>query len=64
MQKTLFGVRAIQTMDGAKHQHRKHFFQSVMTKEYQEQLVEIAEKSGKVLPDAGRVWDRLCFLMK
>lgn len=42
--KTLFGVNAIQTMDGEKHLHRKMLFMSVFSEERQQQLSEIAKK--------------------
>lgn len=42
--KTLFGINAIQTLDGTKHLHRKHFFQSVVNPEARKRLIEIAVK--------------------
>lgn len=38
IQKTLFGMNAIQTMDGKAHTHRKLFFMSLMTEECQKKL--------------------------
>jgi fatty-acid peroxygenase len=40
VQKTLFGVGAIQSMDGKAHIHRKQLFMSLMTPSYQNQLVK------------------------
>ncbi|WP_406590138.1 cytochrome P450 [Bacillus atrophaeus] len=40
--KTLFGVDAIQTMDGDAHTHRKLLFMSLMTPPHQERLAELA----------------------
>ena len=42
VQKTIFGLNAIQTMDGESHIHRKHFFLSLMTPQHQKQLAELA----------------------
>ena len=41
IQKTLFGVNAIQTMDDKKHIHRKMLFMSLLEQGYQTQLTEI-----------------------
>lgn len=41
VQKTLFGVNGIQTMDGAEHLHRKHLFMSLMTPPNQKRLAEL-----------------------
>lgn len=41
IQKTLFGVGAIQSMDGKAHIHRKQLFISLMTPSYQNQLAEL-----------------------
>lgn len=40
--KTLFGVDAIQTMDGDTHTHRKLLFMSLMTPPHQKRLAELA----------------------
>lgn len=40
--KTLFGVDAIQTMDGDAHTHRKLLFMSLMTPPHQKRLTELA----------------------
>lgn len=51
VQKTLFGVNAIQTMDGVQHICRKKFFMSLLSREYEEQLIQIVmekwEKAAK-----------------
>lgn len=41
VQKTLFGVGAIQSMDGKAHIHRKQLFMSLMTPLYQNQLAKL-----------------------
>lgn len=42
VQKTLFGVGGIQTMDGEAHIHRKLLFMSLMTPPHQKRLAELA----------------------
>ncbi|WP_227939963.1 cytochrome P450 [Alkalihalobacillus deserti] len=44
VQKTLFGVDAIQTMDGQSHLHRKILFMSLMTPPHQKRLAELVMK--------------------
>lgn len=44
VQESLFGKNGVQTMDGAKHQHRKQLFMSLMTKERLQWLTKITEK--------------------
>ncbi|MEQ8156070.1 MAG: cytochrome P450 [Clostridiaceae bacterium] len=41
IQKTLFGVDAIQTMDGEEHLHRKQMFMSMMTPLHEKQLANL-----------------------
>jgi fatty-acid peroxygenase len=41
VQKTLFGVNAIQSMDGEAHIHRKRFFMSLMEPQQQKRLSEL-----------------------
>ncbi|TYR81349.1 cytochrome P450 [Priestia megaterium] len=41
VQKTLFGVNAIQTMDGDAHIHRKLLFMSLMTPPYQQRIADL-----------------------
>ncbi|TAH69840.1 MAG: cytochrome P450 [Anaerolineaceae bacterium] len=43
IQKTLFGVKAIQTMDGMAHKHRKKLFLSIMSKDRVELLNRITK---------------------
>lgn len=47
VQKTLFGVNAVQTMDDESHIHRKMLFMSVLDQEYERQLTEITYKRWK-----------------
>ncbi|MBB6452711.1 fatty-acid peroxygenase [Salirhabdus euzebyi] len=47
IQKTLFGVNAIQTLDGEEHIHRKLLFLSLMTSEHQKRLAELAKNEWK-----------------
>ncbi len=44
VQKTLFGVNAIQTMDGEAHLHRKRLFLSLLTPPQPQRLVELVRK--------------------
>ena len=44
VQKTLFGLNAVQTMDDESHIHRKMLFMSVLDREYEKQLTEITRK--------------------
>jgi fatty-acid peroxygenase len=41
VQKTLFGLNAIQTMDGKSHIHRKHLFLSLVTPHHQKRLTSL-----------------------
>lgn len=41
IQKTLFGINGIQTMDGDEHIHRKQLFMSLMDEAHEKQLMEI-----------------------
>ncbi|MBC5997172.1 cytochrome P450 [Romboutsia ilealis] len=54
VQKTLFGVGAIQSMDGEAHIHRKNLFMSLMTPSYQNQLAKLM--MDKLL-DSIKVWE-------
>ncbi len=47
LQKTLFGVNAIQTMDGDAHLHRKLLFLSLMTPPHQKRLAELITEEWK-----------------
>ncbi|MFS0724234.1 cytochrome P450 [Paenibacillus sp. 1P07SE] len=44
IQKSLFGVNAIQTMDGAPHEHRKLLFLSLMTPPRLERIIELTRR--------------------
>lgn len=55
VQKTLFGVNAIQSMDGKKHLHRKKFFMSLLSLEYEEQLAGIVREKWK---EAAARWEK------
>ncbi|MBT2215766.1 cytochrome P450 [Virgibacillus dakarensis] len=44
IQESLFGKKAVQALDGVKHQHRKQLFMSLMTKERLQLLTKITEK--------------------
>ena len=43
VQKTLFGEKAIQTMDGTEHLHRKQHFMSLMTTVHEMQLANLVK---------------------
>ncbi|WP_163971455.1 cytochrome P450 [Oceanobacillus halotolerans] len=51
IQKSLFGVNAVQTMDGKAHQHRKKLFMSLMTPERIQLLKEITEQQWDIAID-------------
>lgn len=53
VQKTLFGVGAIQSMDGDDHIHRKHLFMSLMTPSHQNQLTKLTMDQ---LEDSIKIW--------
>lgn len=59
VQRTLFGLNGIQTMDGARHMYRKRFFMSFLTPEAEKQLGEITlkklEKAAAYWQKAGQV---------
>ncbi len=48
IQETLFGKKAIQTLDGAKHVHRKLLFMSIMTPSHIEQIVTLTRRQWQV----------------
>ncbi|WP_144510381.1 cytochrome P450 [Bacillus sp. FJAT-22090] len=56
MQKTLFGEKGVQTLDGAEHTHRKKMFMSLMTREKLESLRAITEKQWD---EAVQKWELL-----
>lgn len=47
VQKTLFGMNGVQTMDGEAHIHRKRLFMSLMTPTHQKRLAELTMKKWK-----------------
>lgn len=51
IQKTLFGVNAIQTMDGEEHSHRKHLFISMLTPVNERHLSKIVKKNWETCID-------------
>lgn len=53
VQKTLFGVGAIQSMDGDNHIHRKHLFMSLMTPPRQDQLSKLTMNE---LENSIKIW--------
>lgn len=54
VQKTLFGVGAIQSMDGDAHIHRKSLFISLMTPSHQNQLAKLTMEK---LEDSIKIWE-------
>ena len=48
VQKTLFGEKGVQTLDGEQHRHRKEMFMSLMTRERLDVLKQIAEKQWDI----------------
>ena len=49
VQKTLFGVNAIQSMDGEAHIHRKRFFMSLMKPQQQKRLSQLTMEQWQAL---------------
>jgi fatty-acid peroxygenase len=45
VQKTLFGKKAIQGLDGAEHQKRKQLFMSLLSPEYEKRLLDLCAKN-------------------
>lgn len=56
VQKTLFGQNGVQTMDDAKHKHRKQLFMSLMTPE---RIEEISDLTTKQWQYATRKWEQM-----
>ncbi len=54
VQKTLFGVGAIQSLDGEEQIHRKKLFMSLMTASHQKQ---IAKLTMDMLQDSIKIWE-------
>lgn len=44
VQKSLFGINAVQTLDGEAHLRRKHLFMSLLTLEHQKQVAELVTR--------------------
>ncbi|WP_274365773.1 cytochrome P450 [Paenibacillus thermotolerans] len=59
VQETLFGVNAIQTMDGEAHIHRKLLFMSLMTPSHQKRLAELAMEQWKAAIARWEVVDKV-----
>jgi fatty-acid peroxygenase len=55
IQETLFGKKAIQTLDGAAHMHRKQLFLAIMAPEQVDKLIAITRKQWF---ENSRRWDR------
>jgi fatty-acid peroxygenase len=55
IQETLFGKKAIQTLDGAEHVHRKKLFLSLMTQESIDRIVQLTKKQ---LQTNSKIWER------
>ena len=56
IQKTLFGQKGVQTMDDAKHWHRKQLFMSLMTSERIEMINELTTKQWQY---AAQKWKKM-----
>ena len=55
VQKTLFGKNAIQGLDGKEHLKRKNLFMSLLTPEYEKQLIELCVKN---LDRQAKEWEK------
>lgn len=60
IQETLFGKKAIQTLDGAAHMHRKLLFLSLMTPP---QIIEIVRLTRKQLQKNSRQWEKRNYIV-
>lgn len=56
VQKTIFGLNAIQSMDGEAHIHRKHFFISLMEPQQQKRLAALTMEQWQTSIDR---WERM-----
>lgn len=54
VQKTLFGKKAIQGLDGAEHLKRKQLFMSLLSPEYEKQLLDLCAKN---LESMAKEWE-------
>lgn len=59
IQKTLFGMNAIQTMDGEEHLHRKKLFMALMTPFHGEQLAKLVSEDLEASIDKWKVNDEV-----
>lgn len=59
IQKTLFGVNAIQSMDGEAHLHRKQLFMSLMTSENYKKLTELVNQQLEIHLDKWTSMDQV-----
>lgn len=59
VQKTLFGMNAIQTMDGGEHLHRKKLFMALMTPFHGEQLAKLVSEDLEASIDKWKVNDEV-----
>ncbi len=60
VQKTLFGRKAIQGLDGQKHKNRKAFFMSLLTSEYERKFLDICQSN---LDEYGAKWEKKSSVM-
>ncbi|ASN03921.1 cytochrome P450 [Virgibacillus necropolis] len=61
VQKSLFGQKGVQTMDGAEHRHRKQLFMSLMTPERLELLRDLTTKQWEYAIDKWEQMDHVVF---
>ncbi|GAA0765875.1 cytochrome P450 [Clostridium subterminale] len=59
VQKTLFGVDAIQTMDGEEHLHRKQLFMSLMTPLHGKQLAKLVLENWEASIDKWKSYEEV-----
>jgi len=55
IQKTLFGEKGVQTLDGTAHMHRKQLFLSLMTPSRVEQLIKLTKNQWQI---NSKCWER------
>ncbi|MDF2539208.1 MAG: cytochrome [Herbinix sp.] len=55
VQKTLFGEKGVQTLDGAEHQHRKMLFITVMSPDRTDQLIKLVKKQWQL---KSKCWEK------
>lgn len=54
VQKTLFGEKGVQTLDGKEHEHRKEMFMSLMSPQQLEKMNDRLKKIGKPRQNSGQ----------